>query len=124
MATSVLMEYKIGFVDIDRAYDVMSQLRSARDHVASRYQTIDCKVDFIPRESRTELRVRIEAQQPALLEQAVKDYVKIAGSPDFVQSGSDYALMDRVLREIGKMLKRKYGGALVGKHVVPLVAHQ
>ena len=64
----------------------------------------------------------MESEKTVILEQALGDYIKIAGTPQFIESGSDYGLMEKVFREFNQHLRRKYTGALEGKHVIPLTS--
>ncbi len=66
----------------------------------------------------------MKSEQPTVLEHALTEYVKMAGVPVFIRSGSDYKLMGRVLQSFSKSLRRKFTGALIGKYVVPLTVNR
>jgi hypothetical protein len=62
--------------------------------------------------------VHLSAPDAGRLYEDVQSLVKKAGSPDFVMGS--YDLVDTILRNEGKKLKRKVMGSLMGKHVVDL----
>lgn len=124
MTTVVLMKYILYNVDIDTAIGVVTQLKSARDSLTSKYPALDFIVGFFPSRSGRDLSVRIQGQESGTVEEATREYLRgLALKPNFVDAESDYNLMKRVLREFGKTLKWRFEGGMVGKHVVPLPAH-
>lgn len=119
------MSYHLGYNTLDEVYDCITKLRQARNSVVkSNYPTIDCKVNFAPggKHTITAFWVTLRSEQPASLEQALKGYVTIAGTPNFIAAGSDYKLAEKVLSDFGKKLKGGWLDVFVGKRVEPLIA--
>lgn len=49
---------------------------------------------------------------------AISDYMDIMGAPKFVESFSNYPVVEEPLKNLGMSLRRKLVGYFGGKHVV------
>jgi hypothetical protein len=114
MASQVIMVYPYN-TSIDSVLAVGSKLRYARDVVSEAYAGAECIVSQF---RSHEYQVTISAKN-GTLEQAVHDYVSLAGAPSYVEDGSNYRAMIAPLRQQGLKLKRGLAGLLYGKDVVP-----
>lgn len=56
------------------------------------------------------------------LEKPFASFINKAGIPDFINQGSDYSMIERILRSHGKTLKRKIYTFTEGKHVIDIPA--
>lgn len=109
-------------VELDAVFGHISRLKSATDGVIAKYPSIYCKAYLVPGESRIEVLVDMRSTQPALLGQALDEYVRLAGSPTLVKPGSDYKLAERVFQASGQTLEGSIFSFFAGRRVVPLTA--
>ena len=112
--TNARMNYNVPSMSIENFYRCLGQAIEAKRSITSHYRDIGISNGLF---FENQIVISIEGDNTRV-EEAVKEYVTLAGVPDFVESGSDYHLMERVLQEHGKTLKRKFLGIFVGKHVV------
>ena len=112
--TNARMNYNVPSMSIENFYRCLGQAIEAKRSITSHYRDIGISNGLF---FENQIVISIEGDNTRV-EEAVKEYVTLAGVPDFVESKSDYSLMERVLEEHGKTLKRKLLGFLVGKHVV------
>ena len=107
------MNYSLSPMSIENIYRCLGQAIEARRSIISHRHYIDITQQVL----LNELVVDIEGHESSV-EESIKEYINLVGAPNFVESGSDYSLMERVLEEHGKTLKRKFLGIFVGKHVI------
>ncbi len=112
--TNVRMIYNSPSSGIEGFYRFLGQAIEAKRSITSHYQDIEISIGIF---FGNQIVTDIEGDKTRV-EQSVKEYIALAGVPDFVESGSDYSLMERVLEEYGKTLKRKFNDIFVGKYVV------
>ncbi|MBI2232510.1 MAG: hypothetical protein HYU56_01210 [Candidatus Aenigmarchaeota archaeon] len=63
-------------------------------------------------------RYDIEEIREGSLESALSAYFAVAGTPDFVESGSDFVAVENALGRYGKSLRRRFLGFLSGRYTV------
>ena len=94
------------YSDVNQAYSLVSKIKAAKDSVEANYPAVKSWARFIPAREIT-LGVHIESQHQTDLENALKGYLRIAGTPDCVETDSDIALVERVIQEFKQSKERK-----------------
>ena len=115
----IFIEYKFRSNDINEIYDLVSRLKSGRDSIREKYPIVDCEVKQTDRSDSNDFCVYMNGENHLLLEKALKEYISHAGTPNFVDDISDSSVVEKVLQDFGKSLKRRSHGYLVGKQVIP-----
>lgn len=97
---------------LDRIAELTNNIRNGKEFVGSNYPSVKIDVDL----KETNYRVWIKGKNKEHFQGAISDFMGICGVPEFVSGELD--LVQRVLSQYGKTLKRKFLGSAVGKHVV------
>ena len=109
---------------IDNLFPLMHKLKRSKDFILGVYGgKINCEVilNKDKNTSRYEFMVIIKEKKEADLTKLLKEFFGYEEAlPNFVRVGSDYAAIDRALKEFGKKLQRKWNGFSIGKHVIDL----
>jgi len=95
--------------NIDEVLAVCTRLRDARDTIRQNYDgrvTCVAHMDGAPNCASATL----QELQEGVLEEALREYLSIAGLPDYVSGGSDWDACNTVLAEHGKVLRRRLIG--------------
>ena len=98
--------------------------RSRESIISTNNLDVLCKVAFntsIIANAVNGFKVYIRENKPDHLESALQSYILFAGLPNFVEVGSDYNLIEKVLEGYGKTLEKRLSG-LLGKNVVNIEA--
>ena len=89
----------------DKFCDTLAKHREIRDQVMKQVPNIEY---ILTTNGEDVLEVGLRGRNDTLLEQALKEYVTRAGMPTIIAAGSDYKLAERVLRPLGKTLRRRF----------------
>jgi len=97
--------------------DLEKKLETSKNKINLKYNSqirVDSSLnhDFI--------RVSVEEKDIQKLEEVLRNYFMNSGLPLFVEGGSDYNMVNEILNDYGKELKRTGDGFLVGKCVVDI----
>lgn len=95
--------------------ELEKKLKNSRNIITSLY---NININICSSLSYEMIRVNFEESENGDLENGLKEYFTHAGIPSFVEFNSDYNLVDKILLDYGKTLKRKSNGFFVGKCVV------
>jgi len=115
--TVVDFSYELRKRDIKTLYPALGKIIAVKRSVSSLYPEVEVSCAYIPEVDRFPIRMWIKGEEGRVY-LAFKECVGILGLPNFVESGSDYRLVERVLQMHGKTLRRRNHGGFVGKHVV------
>jgi hypothetical protein len=103
--------------DLEKIIGISTKIRSGRDWIESQYPDLHMGIALPVHEMTANYQVYLKGDDNAV-KNALTDFIKICGAPNFVLSG--YALVEEVLKPFGKRLKRKLCGVFDGKHVIDI----
>ena len=120
--SKALLEYKQEELDIVSIAQISTNFRNAGNRIAEDYiGKVECNIFLSSYHTgKPTIRVVMKERKEGKLKVALKELFSLVGEPSFVYSGSSYSLIDDVIQNRNKKLKRKIGDASRGKHVVDL----
>ena len=120
--SKALLEYKQEELDIESIAQISTNFRNAENRIAEGYSgKVECDIfSSSYHTGKPTIQVIMKERKDGNLGTALKELFSLVGEPSFVDSGSNYSLIDDVLQKRNKKLKRKTCDAFRGKHVVDL----
>lgn len=105
--------------DLERIAELSTQIKQTKTWIefdSAPQRDVSVEV-YLPNDDPSYVVV-VESQNRDRINNALERFIGQCGAPNFVRF--DYELILPILKKRGQTLKRRFSGALIGKHVVPV----